>query len=160
MRRTRHMPGNRLQRINKSSLTDAGALSPAPAEPVRFAGSACRASLPHLTSPHLTPPHRARPAAPRRVRSRSRLLQPRTSRGSPPGRGGGQPRPCPRAQAGLPAGLQRRVPLGQHLQAALEEAHVPLLQELQPLRLRPARRRHLADTHCRRAAAASRAAPE
>lgn len=50
------MPGNRLQRINKSSLTDAGALSPAPAEPVRFAGSACRASLPHLTSPHPTAP--------------------------------------------------------------------------------------------------------
>lgn len=64
----------------------------------------------------------------------------------------------------LPAGLQGRVALGQNLQAPLEEAHVPLPQEVQPLRLPRARRRrrhlHLAAAaRARRARIASPAAP-
>lgn len=164
MRRTRHMPGNRLQRINKSSLTDAGALSPAPTEPLhtplplrRAPAGGQLAVEAFLTAPAPPPappaqsegPHRAPPAphlAGTAARPQRRTALPVRVRKREPRRG-------------LPAGLQRRVPLRQHLQAALEEAHMPLLQELQPLRLRPARRRHLADTHCRRAAVASRAAP-
>lgn len=40
----------------------------------------------------------------------------------------------------LPAGLERRVALRQNLEAALEEPHVPVSQEIQPLSLSAPRR--------------------
>lgn len=99
----------------------------------------------------------------------------RSGRGARPGPGGaggaGRTRRCPFRlpprgppdEPGplLPAGLQGRVALGQDLEAPLEEAHVPLPQEVQPLRLPRARRRrrhlHLAAAaRARRARMASR----
>lgn len=50
-----------------------------------------------------------------------------------------QPR---RGSLELPAGLQRRIPLRQDLEAALEEPHVPVPQEIQPLSI-PAPRQPL-----------------
>lgn len=48
---------------------------------------------------------------------------------------GGPPSPARRGSLELPAGLQGRIALRQDLEAALEEPHVPIPQEIQPLSL-------------------------
>lgn len=53
----------------------------------------------------------------------------RPVRGAHPEGSHRQPR---RGSVQLPAGLQRRIPLRQDLEAALEEPHVPVPQEIQP----------------------------
>lgn len=67
-------------------------------------------------------------------------------RGETPGTAGAFPLgPGPRAHPvarghQLPAGLERRITLGQDLEAALEEPHVPVSQEIQALSLAAPRR--------------------
>ena len=87
--------------------------------------------------PHHGPGRKAVPSG----RRRSSLQEPTKPSSSTAPFGGPGPVSAPLTVSyQLPAGLERRVALRQNLEAALEEPHVPVSQEIQPLSLSAPRR--------------------